>query len=360
MTKNILILPGDGIGQEVSSSMKEVLHYLIEEQNLNCKITERNVGGSSYDEFGTPLTEETLKIAKDSDAILFGAVGGPQWDNLEWDNRPEQALLALRKSLSLFANLRPAFLFNELASASPLKNNIIENLDILIVRELTGGIYFGEPRGIVENESPKYGFNTMIYNEDEIRRIAKVAFEAAMNRNRKLCSVEKANVLEVSKFWRSIITEMGSEYPEVELSHQLADNTAMQLVLNPNQYDVIVSGNLFGDILSDIAATLSGSIGMLPSASLNSSSQGMYEPCHGSAPDIAGKGVANPIAMIASLAMAFEYSLDRIDIAKRIESAIKIFISNGFRTKDIATSEEFVRTEDVAPALINILKDGHE
>ncbi len=360
MTKNILILPGDGIGQEVSSSMKEVLHYLIEEQNLNFKITERNVGGSSYDEFGTPLTEETLKIAKDSDAILFGAVGGPQWDNLEWDNRPEQALLALRKSLSLFANLRPAFLFNELASASPLKNNIIENLDILIVRELTGGIYFGDPRGIVENESPKYGFNTMIYNEDEIRRIAKVAFEAAMNRNRKLCSVEKANVLEVSKFWRSIITEMGSEYPEVELSHQLADNTAMQLVLNPNQYDVIVSGNLFGDILSDIAATLSGSIGMLPSASLNSSSQGMYEPCHGSAPDIAGKGVANPIAMIASLAMAFEYSLDRIDIAKRIESAIKTFISNGFRTKDIATSEEFVRTEDVAPALINILKDGHE
>ena len=360
MKKNILILPGDGIGQEVSSSMKEVLHYLIEEQSLDFKITERSVGGSSYDEFGTPLTEETLKIAKDSDAILFGAVGGPQWDNLEWDNRPEQALLALRKSLSLFANLRPAFLFNELASASPLKNNIIENLDILIVRELTGGIYFGEPRGIVENESPKYSFNTMIYNEDEIRRIAKVAFEAAMNRNRKLCSVEKANVLEVSKFWRSIITEMGSEYPEVELSHQLADNTAMQLVLNPNQYDVIVSGNLFGDILSDIAATLSGSIGMLPSASLNSSSQGMYEPCHGSAPDIAGKGVANPIAMIASLAMAFEYSLDRIDIAKRIESAIKIFISNGFRTKDIATSEEFVRTQDVAPALINILKDGHE
>jgi len=360
MAKNILILPGDGIGQEVSSSMKEVLHYLIEEQSLDFKITERNVGGCSYDQFGTPLTEETLKIAKDSDAILFGAVGGPQWENLEWDNRPEQALLALRKSLSLFANLRPAFLFNELASASPLKNNIIENLDILIVRELTGGIYFGEPRGIIESESPKYGFNTMIYNEDEIRRIAKVAFEAAMNRNRKLCSVEKANVLEVSKFWRSIITEMGSEYPEVELSHQLADNTAMQLVLNPNQYDVIVSGNLFGDILSDIAATLSGSIGMLPSASLNSSSQGMYEPCHGSAPDIAGKGVANPIAMIASLAMAFEYSLDRIDIAKRIESAIKIFISNGFRTKDIATSEEFVRTQDVAPALINILKDGHE
>ena len=360
MTKNILILPGDGIGQEVTSAMREVLSYLIEEQGVDLNISERDVGGSSYDQFGVPLTEETLEIAKKSDAILFGAVGGPRWDDLDWDHRPEQALLALRKSLGLFANLRPAFLFNELASASPLKNNIIENLDILIVRELTGGIYFGEPRGIVENESPKYGFNTMIYNEDEIRRIAKVAFEAAMNRNKKLCSVEKANVLEVSKFWRSIVTEMSSEYPEVALSHQLADNTAMQLVLNPNQYDVIVSSNLFGDILSDIAATLSGSIGMLPSASLNSSSQGMYEPCHGSAPDIAGQGIANPIAMIASLAMAFEYSLDRIDLARRIESAIKTFISKGFRTKDIATSEEFIKTQEVAPIIISILKDGHE
>ena len=360
MTKNILILPGDGIGQEVTSAMREVLSYLIDEQGLDLNISERDVGGSSYDQFGVPLTEETLEIAKKSDAILFGAVGGPRWDDLDWDHRPEQALLALRKSLGLFANLRPAFLFNELASASPLKNNIIENLDILIVRELTGGVYFGEPRGIVENESPKYGFNTMIYNEDEIRRIAKVAFEAAMNRNKKLCSVEKANVLEVSKFWRSIVTEMSSEYPEVALSHQLADNTAMQLVLNPNQYDVIVSSNLFGDILSDIAATLSGSIGMLPSASLNSSSQGMYEPCHGSAPDIAGQGIANPIAMIASLAMAFEYSLDRIDLARRIESAIKTFISKGFRTKDIATSEEFIKTQEVAPIIISILKDGHE
>ena len=360
MTKNILILPGDGIGQEVTSAMREVLSYLIDEQGIDLNISERDVGGSSYDQFGVPLTEETLEIAKKSDAILFAAVGGPQWDDLDWDDRPEQALLALRKSLGLFANLRPAFLFNELASASPLKNNIIEYLDILIVRELTGGIYFGEPRGIVENESPKYGFNTMIYNEDEIRRIAKVAFEAAMNRNKKLCSVEKANVLEVSKFWRSIVTEMSSEYPEVELSHQLADNTAMQLVLNPNQYDVIVSSNLFGDMLSDIAATLSGSIGMLPSASLNSSSQGMYEPCHGSAPDIAGQGIANPIAMIASLAMAFEYSLDRIDLARRIESAIKTFISNGFRTKDIATSEEFIKTHEVAPIIVSILKNGHE
>ena len=357
MTKQILILPGDGIGKEVTASAVEVLNYLIEAHNLDFQVLEKEVGGTSYDLHGKPLTDETLEIAKKSDAVLFGAVGGPQWDHLGWDVRPEQALLGLRKSLGLFANLRPAFLFNELASASPLKNHIIENLDILIVRELTGGVYFGEPRGLVEDASPKYAFNTMVYNEDEIRRIAKVAFEAAMNRNKKLCSVEKANVLEVSKFWRDIVTEMGPEYPEVELSHQLADNTAMQLVLNPNQYDVIVSGNLFGDILSDIAATLSGSIGMLPSASLNSSGQGMYEPCHGSAPDIAGQGVANPLAMISSLAMALEYSLDRKDLAVKIEAAIKAFIGEGYRTKDIATSADFIKTNEVAPILINFLKN---
>ena len=357
MTKQILILPGDGIGKEVTASALEVLNYLIEAHNLDFQVLEKEVGGTSYDLNGKPLTDETLEIAKKSDAVLFGAVGGPQWDHLGWDVRPEQALLGLRKSLGLFANLRPAFLFNELASASPLKNHIIENLDILIVRELTGGVYFGEPRGLVEDASPKYAFNTMVYNEDEIRRIAKVAFEAAMNRNKKLCSVEKANVLEVSKFWRDIVTEMGPEYPEVELSHQLADNTAMQLVLNPNQYDVIVSGNLFGDILSDIAATLSGSIGMLPSASLNSSGQGMYEPCHGSAPDIAGQGVANPLAMISSLAMALEYSLDRKDLAMKIEAAIKAFIGEGHRTKDIATSADFIKTHEVAPILIHFLKN---
>jgi 3-isopropylmalate dehydrogenase len=357
MTKKILILPGDGIGKEVTASAVDVLNYLIEAHNLDFQVLEKEVGGTSYDLHGKPLTDETLEIAKKSDAVLFGAVGGPQWDHLGWDVRPEQALLGLRKSLGLFANLRPAFLFNELASASPLKNHIIENLDILIVRELTGGVYFGEPRGLVEDASPKYAFNTMVYNEDEIRRIAKVAFEAAMNRNKKLCSVEKANVLEVSKFWRDIVTEMSPEYPEIELSHQLADNTAMQLVLNPNQYDVIVSGNLFGDILSDIAATLSGSIGMLPSASLNSSGQGMYEPCHGSAPDIAGQGVANPLAMISSLAMALEYSLDRKDLAVKIEAAIKAFIGEGYRTKDIATSADFIKTNEVAPILINFLKN---
>lgn len=357
MTKQILILPGDGIGKEVTSSAMEILDYLQSTNHLDFNVLERDVGGTSYDLHGKPLTEETLEVAKNSDAVLFGAVGGPQWEHLGWDLRPEQALLRLRKSLGLFANLRPAFLFNELASASPLKNHIIENLDILIVRELTGGVYFGEPRGLVEDANPKYAFNTMVYNEDEIRRIAKVAFEAAMNRDKKLCSVEKANVLEVSKFWRSIVTEMSPDYPEVELSHQLADNTAMQLVLNPNQYDVIVSSNLFGDILSDIAATLSGSIGMLPSASLNSSGQGMYEPCHGSAPDIAGQGIANPLAMISSLAMALEYSLDSKDLAVKVESAIQHFIQEGYRTKDISTSSDFIKTSEVAPILINFLKN---
>ena len=357
MTKKILILPGDGIGQEVTASAQEVLDYLMIENTLDFSITHMDVGGTAYEKHGSPLPADVLAEAKASDAILFGAVGAPQWDDLDWDHRPEQALLGLRKELELFANLRPAFLFNELASASPIKNHIIENLDILIVRELTGGIYFGEPRGLVIRESPNYAFNTMIYNEDEIRRIAKVAFEAAQKRNGKLCSVEKANVLEVSKFWREIVSDMAKDYPDVELSHQLADNTAMQLVLNPNQYDVIVASNLFGDILSDIAATLSGSIGMLPSASLNSTSQGMYEPCHGSAPDIAGQNIANPIAMIASLAMALKYSLNEVEIAQRIDNAIKTFIANGHRTKDISTDNNFLKTSEVAPLIIEILKN---
>ena len=358
MTKKILILPGDGIGQEVTSSAKEVLDFLINEHQLDFEITNMDVGGTAYEKFGSPLPENVLEEAKKSDAILFGAVGGPQWDDLGWDDRPEQALLGLRKELELFANLRPAFLFNELASASPIKNHIIENLDILIVRELTGGVYFGEPRAIVLDDPTPYAFNTMIYNEDEIRRIAKVAFESAQKRNGRLCSVEKANVLEVSKFWRSIVSDMAKDYPDVELTHQLADNTAMQLVLNPNQFDVIVSGNLFGDILSDIAATLTGSIGMLPSASLNSSSRGMYEPCHGSAPDIAGQNIANPIAMIASLAMALRFSLNEIGLADKIDDAIKQFIAQGCRTKDISTTDEYMSTSEVAAKIIGIIKNG--
>ena len=357
MTKKILILPGDGIGQEVTASAVEVLNFIVEKFNLQFSISSMEVGGTAYDKFGSPIPDNVLNAAKEADAVLFGAVGGPKWDNLGWDDRPENALLTLRKELNLFANLRPAFLFDELSGASPLKENVIKGLDILIVRELTGGIYFGEPRGVVENQKPNYAFNTMIYNEDEIRRIAKIAFESAQKRNGKLCSVEKANVLEVSKFWRSIVTEMSADYPDVELSHQLADNTAMQLVLDPNQFDVIVASNLFGDILSDIAATLTGSIGMLPSASLDSSFKGMYEPCHGSAPDIAGKDIANPIAMISSLSMALKYSLNEENISDKIDLAIKKFVEQGYRTVDIATEENYLKTSEVSKKIIEIIEN---
>ena len=357
MNKKILILPGDGIGPEVTSSAMEILRFVRDLYSLDLDIETHDVGGAAYYKTGYPLPDKTLEIARKSDAILFGAVGGPEWEDLDWDKRPEQALLGLRKELGLFANLRPAFLFNELASASPIKEEIINDLDILIVRELTGGIYFGEPRGIDTSTNPPHAFNTMIYDEKEIERIGRVAFESAQKRNKKLCSVEKANVLEVSKFWREIITNLSKEYPDVELTHQLADNTAMQLVLDPNQFDVIVSSNLFGDILSDIAATLTGSIGMLPSASLNSSSQGMYEPCHGSAPDIAGKNLANPLAMILSLAMAFRYSLENSEAASIIEKSVKEFISRGFRTKDLTDDSSFLETDEVASELISIIKE---
>ena len=357
MSKKILVLPGDGIGQEVTDAAMQILKFIIKKFNLDFSINTLDVGGTAYEKTGSPIPHEVLQAAKEADAVLFGAVGAPQWDNLSWDDRPENALLTLRKELNLFANLRPAFLFKELSEASPIKEKIIEGLDILIVRELTGGIYFGEPRGVVEDETPNYAFNTMIYNEDEIRRIAKVAFESAQKRSGKLCSVEKANVLEVSKFWRSIVTEMSAKYPDVELSHQLADNTAMQLVLNPNQFDVIVASNLFGDILSDIAATLTGSIGMLPSASLDSSFKGMYEPCHGSAPDIANQDIANPLAMIGSLSMALKYSLDEEVVSNKIDAAIKTFIQKGFRTKDIATDENYLKTSEVAGKIIKIIKD---
>ncbi len=336
MSKKILVLPGDGIGQEVTASAMQILDFIIKKFSLNFSIDTLDVGGTAYEKFGSPIPENVLKTAKKADAVLFGAVGA---------------------ELNLFANLRPAFLFNELSNASPLKEKIIEGLDILIVRELTGGIYFGEPRGVVNDKSPNYAFNTMIYNEDEIRRIAKIAFESAQKRKGRLCSVEKANVLEVSKFWRSIVTEMSKEYPDVELSHQLADNAAMQLVLNPNQFDVIVASNLFGDILSDIAATLTGSIGMLPSASLDSSFKGMYEPCHGSAPDIANQDLANPLAMIGSLSMALRYSLDEETVANKIDTAIKKFIQQGFRTKDIATDENYLKTSEVAEKIIEILEN---
>jgi 3-isopropylmalate dehydrogenase len=356
MKHKILALPGDGIGQEVMDATLEVLDFLSSQESLDIDLTIMPVGGSSYDQYGVPLTNDALNAAKQSDAILFGAVGAPQYDNLAWDKRPEHALLALRKGLNLFANLRPAFLFNELADASSLKADIIKDLDILIVRELTGGLYFGEPRGIYANVSPKRALNTMVYDEVEIDRIARVAFEAAARRKNKVCSVDKANVLEVSKFWREQVSALhAKEFSEQELSHMLADNAAMQLVIDPNQFDVILASNLFGDILSDIAATLTGSIGMLPSASLNEKNVGMYEPCHGSAPDIAGEGIANPIAMILSLSMAMRYSLDMGDLADKVDEAVKTFITNGGRTKDIAAGGAFLKTHEVGQEIIQIL-----
>ena len=357
MKLKIAVLPGDGIGPEVTNQSIKVLKCIAEKFNHEVETNSGLVGAVAIDKFNDPYPDKTHELCKGSDAILFGAVGGPEWDDLDWDDRPENALLRLRKELNLFANLRPAFLFNELSDASPLKKEIINDLDILIVRELTGGIYFGEPRGIFLDKEPNYAFNTMIYNEEEIRRIARIAFESAQKRNKKLCSVEKANVLEVSKFWRSIVTEMSEDYPDIELSHQLADNAAMQLVLNPNQFDVIVSSNLFGDILSDIAATLTGSIGMLPSASLDSSFKGMFEPCHGSAPDIAGKNLANPLAMISSLSMALKYSLNEEKAANKIDKAIRKFIESGNRTIDITTDKKYLKTSEVAKKIIEMIKD---
>ena len=355
--KKILALPGDGIGAEVMESALEILDYLMTRDNLDLQVNHKSVGGTSYEEHGLPITDEALSLAKDSDAILFGAVGAPKWDSLEWDKRPEQALLTLRKELDLFANLRPAFLFNELADASSLKKEVIENLDILIVRELTGGLYFGEPRGIDKSVTPAFGFNTMRYDANEINRIAKIAFEASQKRKNKVCSVDKANVLEVSRFWRETVTHLHNKnFSSQELSHMLADNAAMQLVIDPNQFDVILASNLFGDILSDIAATLTGSIGMLPSASLNEKNVGMYEPCHGSAPDIAGKDLANPLAMILSLSMAFRYSLNLDSLADELDKAVRCLISNGARTKDIANESTFLKTSEVAKELIEILK----
>ena len=284
---NILVLPGDGIGPEVCNEAIKVINHLNDIYKLDILIEEFAVGGSAYEEFGNPLPEDTMKAAKEADAILLGAVGGPKWDNIDYELRPERALLGLRAELDLFANLRPAILSKYLSDSSSLKSDKVQDLNLLIVRELTGGIYFGEPRG--RSKSGDSAFNTMIYSKTEIARIGRIAFEAAQKRNKNLCSVDKANVLEVSVLWREVISQLSEEYPDVELSHMLVDNAAMQLVRDPKQFDVIVTGNLFGDILSDIAAMLTGSIGMLPSASLNSENKGMYEPVHGSAPDISGK-----------------------------------------------------------------------
>ena len=337
MSKQILCLAGDGIGPEIMAEALKVLEAVRQRFGLELHVDHGLVGGAAIDEHGVPLDEVTLNAAKECDAILFGAVGGPKWDDQPMENRPEKGLLRLRSELDLFANLRPAILFPQLSSASSLKPELVAGLDILIVRELTGGIYFGEPRGVRTLEGgEREGFNTYVYRESEIRRIAKVAFEAAQKRGGRLCSVDKSNVLEVTGLWREVVTETAQQYDNVDLSHLYVDNAAMQLVRAPKQFDVMVTGNMFGDILSDCAAMLTGSIGMLPSASLNADSQGMYEPVHGSAPDIAGEDKANPLAQILSLAMLLRYSLAQGEVADAIEKAVSKVLDQGYRTADIA------------------------
>lgn len=335
MTKKIAILNGDGIGPEIIAQAVKVLDKLIE-QGLGVSYDYGKLGGEAYDAYGLPYPAQTQALCQQADAVLLGAVGSPQYDSLERSVRPERGLLAIRKDLNLFANLRPAILYKELANASTLKPEIVAGLDILIVRELTGDIYFGEPRGIrMLDNGEREGFNTMKYSESEIRRIAKVSFEAAQKRSKKLCSVDKANVLETTELWKEIFTEVAKEYPDVELSHMYVDNAAMQLVKNPKQFDVIATGNIFGDILSDQASMLTGSIGMLPSASLNETGKGLYEPSHGSAPDLAGQDKANPLATILSLAMLVRYSLNDEARAVQIEQAVQKVLEQGYRTADI-------------------------
>ena len=335
MTKKIAILPGDGIGVEIIAEAVKLLE-LLKSKGLDIELSESPVGGAGYDAAGKPLPDETLALVKKSDAILLGAVGGPQYEKLARELRPERGLLGLRSELGLFANLRPAILYPQLAAASSLKPEVVAGLDIMIVRELTGGIYFGEPRGIRTLENgEREGFNTLVYRESEVDRISRVAFDIAMKRGKRLCSVDKANVLEVSELWRECVVNVGQDYPEVELSHMYVDNAAMQLVKWPKQFDVMVTKNMFGDILSDAAAMLTGSIGMLPSASLDANSKGMYEPIHGSAPDIAGKGIANPLATILSVAMMLRYSLDNTAQADAIEAAVGRVLDKGLRTADI-------------------------
>jgi 3-isopropylmalate dehydrogenase len=348
----VAVLPGDGIGAEIVAPAVAVLRQLLPDVQTE----QAPVGGTAYDASGDPLPAETLALARAADAILFGAVGAPRYDALERSKRPEQALLRLRKELGLFANLRPAQVHPELALASTLKPEVVSGLDILIVRELTGDIYFGQPKGIRETAGEREGFDTMKYRESEIRRIGAVAFEAARKRSRRVCSVDKANVLETSQLWREVMTDVAQQYTDVELTHMYVDNAAMQLVREPKRFDVIVTGNMFGDILSDEASMLTGSIGMLPSASLDANGKGLYEPIHGSAPDIAGKGVANPLATILSAAMMLRYSLGRPREAGRIEAAVTSALREGFRTADIYTAgTRLVGTTEMGRAVLEKL-----
>ncbi|OGT81431.1 MAG: 3-isopropylmalate dehydrogenase [Gammaproteobacteria bacterium RIFCSPLOWO2_02_FULL_61_13] len=336
MSHKILILSGDGIGPEIMAEAEKALSMLIQEFGLRVEIEHGLVGGAALDATGGPLPETTLALARSADAVLFGAIGGPQWDTAPRELRPERGLLGLRSGMGVFANLRPVQIFPELVSASALKPEVVSGLDILIVRELTGGIYFGQPRELTRGaDGRRFGVNTLRYNEDEIRRIARVAFAAARGRGRRLCSVDKANVLETSELWRQVVVETAAEFPEVQLEHMYVDNAAMQLVRSPKQFDVMVTDNMFGDILSDLASMLSGSIGMLPSASLDERRRGLYEPIHGSAPDIAGRGVANPLATVLSLALLLRHSLGEQVCAVFLEQAVRAALQQGLRTADI-------------------------
>lgn len=357
MTQNIAVLPGDGIGPEIVTEAIKVLSYLNADMNLGLEFEQGLIGGAAYDETGSPLPEATLKLVKQADAVLLGAVGGYKWESLDIAVRPEKGLLGLRSELQLFSNLRPAILYPQLADASTLKPEVVSGLDIMIVRELTGGIYFGQPRGIRTLENgEKQGYNTLVYSESEIRRIAHSAFKIAQKRDQRLCSVDKANVLECTELWREVMSEVHKQYPDVVLSHMYVDNASMQLVRAPKQFDVMVTSNMFGDILSDTASMLTGSIGMLPSASLDINGKGMYEPIHGSAPDIANQGIANPLATILSTAMMLRYSLEQTEAADRIELAVNDALNSNARTKDIySEGMHKVSTSEMGDAVIKAL-----
>jgi 3-isopropylmalate dehydrogenase len=362
MTKNILLIEGDGIGPEVVREAKKILDFFSENTDKKFNIDYALLGGIAYDETGTPFPDATLEKAKKSDAILLGAVGGPKWEELPYDVRPERGLLGIRKELGLFANLRPAIVFDALVESSSLKPEIVSGLDIMIVRELTGGIYFGQPRGVIdEDDGTKTGFNTLKYNSKEVDRISKVALDLAQKRNKKLCSIDKANVLESTEMWRDQVTKTAKNYSEIELSHMYVDNASMQLVRYPKQFDVIVTTNMFGDIISDTASMLTGSLGMLPSASLgekrDNQQYALYEPVHGSAPDIAGQNIANPIATISSLSMMLRYSFDYQKEADLIDNAIKDVLNQGYRTKDIAKEgEKTLSTTEIGNKILDSIK----
>jgi len=353
----ILILPGDGIGTEIVAQAVKVIDSLNSNHSMGMNLVDGLIGGVAYDETGAPLPDETIKVAKDCDSILLGAVGGPKWEPLERALRPERGLLGIRSELELFSNLRPAILYPQLANASSLKTEIVSGLDLMIVRELVGGIYFGKPRGVEMRDGERFGINSATYYESEIARIGHSAFQIAQKRGKRVCSVDKANVLEVCELWREVMEEVSKDYPDVSLSHMYVDNAAMQLVRDPKQFDVMVTSNLFGDVLSDCAAMLTGSIGMLPSASLDKNNFGMYEPIHGSAPDISGKDVANPLATILSVSMMLRYSLNQGELADKINSAVSKVLDKGYRTKDIAADgDKVVGTEQMGDLVVEELE----